>query len=159
MEIHELRRQTYMSYECLCMNTGAYCGAPFPWEVSGDEYERLPFSNQTFKAAIRKQFGDLRRKETWRQAAIHYAARSTAKGLLEPYQLVCYIALPEQISDPVRDTYGPEVIEKILSYPEIAAKIRLGLEQLFRELPHVAREFVRTYERAIAPVAGQPIAA
>lgn len=159
MNIHELRRQTYMTYECLCLDTGSYCGAPYAWEVSGEVYQRHPFTNTAFKDAIRQQFGDLRRKETWRQAAIHYAARSTAKGSLEPYQLVCYIALPEHLSDPVRDAYGPEVIEAILSYPEIAAKVRAGLEQLVREQPEVAREFVRTYKRAIAPAAVLPVTA
>ena len=61
------------------------------------------------------------------------------------------MALPQQISSPVREAYGPEVIEALLSYPEAAAKVRVGLEQLFQEQPDVAQEFVRTYERAIDP--------
>lgn len=159
MKIQALRQQTYMSYEGLCMSTGAYCGAPYAWEVSSEDYDRHPVTNKTFKDAIRHEFGDLRLKETWRQAAIHYAARSVAKGALEPYQLVCYMALPQHISSPVRDTYGPEVIEALLSYPEAAARIRAGLEQLVQELPEVAEEFVRTYEGAIAPSPFQPVAA
>ena len=146
MKISELRYQTYEAFETLSLSQGSYCGASFSWDVPQEEQKCLCYTNTTFKAVIRKQFGDLRFKETWRQAAIHYSALCMVKSFLEPYQLVCYIALPEQMSDPVRDAYGPEVIEKVLSYPEVAAKIRAGLEQLFQDLPDVARDFVRTYE-------------
>lgn len=159
MNIYALRQETYNAFEVLALSTGTYLGAPFAWTVSGEERQRLPFTNHTFKDSIRQQFGDLRCKETWRQAAIHYAALSAAKSALEPYQLVCLITLPKQISNPIRDAYGPEVIEKILSYPEIAARIRIGLEQLVQERPDIAREFVETYSGAIAPVPGWPIAA
>lgn len=158
MNIYELRYQAYQDYETLSLCTGVYCGAPFSWEVPSEERDRLHYTNATFKSSIREQFGDLRRKDTWRKAAIHYTALCAAKSSLEPYQLVCFIALPEQISNPVRDAFGPEVIEKILSYPEVAARIRAGLEQLFQELPHVAKEFVRTYKGAIAPAPGWPVA-
>lgn len=159
MNIQALRYQAYQDYETLCLCTGSYCGAAYSWELPAPMRERLCYQNKAFKDAIRQQFGDLRRKATWRNAAIHYTALCAAKSTLEPYQLVCFIALPEQISNPIRDAFGPEVIEKILSYPEVAARIRIGLEQLFRELPNVAREFVQTYEGAIAPTPGWPIAA
>lgn len=69
------------------------------------------------------------------------------------------MTMPQYISNPIRDAYGPEVIEKILSYPEIAARIRVGLEQLVRERPDIAREFVETYSNAIAPSTGWLVAA
>lgn len=155
MKLQALRNETYQEYETLCLSAGVVCGAPFGWTLKPQEAERLPFTNTTFKDAIRQQFGDLRRKSTWKAAAIHYTAKGIAQGVdrgeLEPYQLVCYMALPQHLSSPVRDAYGPEVIEALLSYPEAAAKIRAGLEQLVQEQPDIAKEFVETYSGAIAP--------
>lgn len=64
MNIHALRRETYHAFEVLALSTGTHLGAPFAWMIPTGDRDRLPLSNQTFKVAIRKQFGDLRRKET-----------------------------------------------------------------------------------------------
>ena len=150
MNIHELRQETYRDFETLNFCQGTFWGAPLSFQVPKEERDRLCFTNKTFKDTIRQEFGDLRRKETWRKAAIHYCALCAMKSTLEPYQLVCFIALPEEISNPVRNEFGAEVIEKMLSYPDVLERVRAGLEQLFRELPDVARDFVRAYEGAIA---------
>ena len=135
--IHELRQEAYENWECMCSNNDVTMDVPFTHEVSKEQGERFPYTNESFKAEVRQRFGDLRRRETWEKAAISFTAHSVAHSYLEAHEILTYMvrpALPSGIPrGEVWDAYADRIFDEILSFPGIDELIKLGLEQLYRE--------------------------
>ncbi|PSB68593.1 hypothetical protein C7B61_00190 [filamentous cyanobacterium CCP1] len=156
LKISQLRKEAYWAWESLCAVKGVFLGAPESIDLPEAEADRLPFTNRTFKDEIRQQFGDLRRKATWEQAAIHYTAHSMVQSYMEPYMIVGFMASPQFMTSAIREHYGDQVLELMLQFPETVDIVKRGLEQLYyesdRQEDHdVAQKFFQTVGKTLPP--------
>ena len=135
--IHFLRREAYEDWQEMCLSNGVTLDVPPTYEIPEEEAARLPYTNESFKTEVRKRFGDLRRRQTWENAAISFLAHSVAHSYLEPHEIVTYMVRPSLPSGIPRgevwNVYCDRVFDEILSFPGVEALIKRGLEQLFRE--------------------------
>lgn len=129
----QLRQEAYWAWEELCAVKGVFLGAPGSDDLPEAEAERLPWTNETFKDEVRRQFGDLRRRTTWEAAAIYFTAHSMVQSYMEPYMIVGFMASPQYMTSAVREAYGERVIAQMLQFPEIVDIVKRGLEQLYYE--------------------------
>lgn len=133
LKLVQLRQETYAAWELLCISKGVYLGAPESIDLSEQEACKLSWTNKTFKAEIRQQFGDLRRRDTWEQAAIALTAHQMVQSYMEPSEIVGYMAAPGYMRCPIREAYGDRLIDVMLQFPEMLDIIKRGLEQLYQE--------------------------
>lgn len=133
LKLKQLRHEAYSAWELLCSTKGVYLGAPESIDLPEPEASRLPWTNEMFKADIRKQYGDLRRRDTWEKAAIQFTAHQMVQSYMEPYEIVGYMALPNYMKCPIRQSYGDRLIDAMLAFPDIVDVVRRGLEQLYYE--------------------------
>ncbi|MFG6094073.1 hypothetical protein SPB21_02430 [Leptothoe sp. ISB3NOV94-8A] len=114
LSIATLKNETYLEWELLHDEQGAYA--------------------QGFKADIRKQFGDLRKRETWERAAVYYTALGVAETPnLEDWQKVCWIAIPGYLGkDLLMEHYQPELLDCLMQMPKFVEIVKLGLEQVYQ---------------------------
>ena len=135
--IHFLRREAYEDWQEMCLSNGVTLDVPRTYEISEEAAARLPYTNKSFKAEVRKRFGDLRRRETWERAAISFLAHSVAHSYLEPHEVVTYMVRPSLPSGLPRgevwDAYCDRVFDEILSFPGVEELMKRGLEQLYHE--------------------------
>lgn len=132
LTIRQLKTEAYLQWEMMLFQEGVYNPCSMSETVTVVEAERFPYTNQVFRAEIRK-FGDLRHKETWENAAIQLTALSMAHSFLEAYQIVGFMVSPNYMESPIRQHYGEQLIEAMLQFPEILDLIRQGLEQVYHE--------------------------
>ena len=146
LKLKELRQEAYGNWEVICIEWTVYNPAPESVGLPKSETERLPYTNQAFKDEVRKRFGDLRRRSTWEQAAIWFAAQGMAQSYLEPYQIVGYMVSPDYMNSPIRQHYGEQVIEAMLQFPEVIDILKDGLEQIYQDrLYHQERQLVEQF--------------
>jgi hypothetical protein len=86
---------------------------------------------EQFKADVRKQFGDLRRKQTWINAYCQYTARNSLDVCLDAWTLIRYDFnfTPERWDYELRH----QILDAFLAIPEGAELLKTGLEQLFED--------------------------
>ena len=152
LKFKQLRQETYAAWELLGSSKGVYLGAPETADLSKFQAEKLPWTNQTFKNDIRKQFGDLRCRDTWERAAIQLTAHQMVQSYMEPYEIVGYMASANYMRCHIRAHYGDRLIDAMLAFPEVLGIIKRGLEQLYQEpqkLEHVAiaQTFLQRFPR------------
>ena len=133
LTLKRLRQRAYAAWEVLCGIKGVYLGAPESMDMSQEDAARLPWTNEVFKAEIRKTYGDLRCRVTWESAAIQLMAHMMVQSYMEPYQIVGYMASPAYMQCEIREQYGDRLIEAMLQFPEILDIVREGLEQLVKD--------------------------
>jgi hypothetical protein len=131
LTVQALRKEAYYAWELLCGIKGVYTGAQASDELPEAEAEYLPWQNELFKSSIRQQYGDLRQRHTWEQAAIDLTAHHMVQSYLEPYQIVGYMASPSFMACPIREHYGEQVVDRMWQFPEMTEIIAAGLEQLY----------------------------
>lgn len=157
LTIHQLRQEAYEGWETVLMSAGAYPGGAYMHELDETATaERLPWTNQQFKAEIRQRFGDLRRRDTWEQAAIAYEAQAMAlvDGSLEPIDILKYMAIDDPYNGPIRQHYKDAVLQQMLMYPDLLALIKEMLEAIYHsgdaEERAVAGQFMATVGARLA---------
>lgn len=133
LSLQQLKSETYLQWETLLLERGAFNPYPLSFDVSTTEANQLPFINLAFKAEIRQQFGDLRCRSTWETAAIALTAHGMAQSFLEPYQVIGFMVSPEYMESPIRRHYGERLVAEMMTYPEVIDRIRRGLEQIYRD--------------------------
>jgi len=84
---------------------------------------------EKFKAEVRRQFGDLRFKATWKKALCYFRALNLQHGYLDSYELLLKY-LNFQPSDELY-AYRHQIFDAFLALPDALELIRTGLEQLF----------------------------
>lgn len=91
-------------------------------------YGKALIQPETFKPQIRREFGDLRRRDTWEKAYWRYRALSSQIGLLDAHRLI----LSDFNFTPDRDDYEyrHQIFAEWLSLPDGLDLIKLGLEQV-----------------------------
>lgn len=152
LKLRQLREEAYGAWEGLCLIKGVYLGAPESIDLPEEEAEKLPWANETFKAEVRQQFGDLRCRSTWEKAAIYYTAHSVVQSYMEPYMIVGFMASTEFMTSPVREHYGDQVIELMLQFPEIVDIVKRGLEQLYYESDRAEdRDIAQVFLKEVTP--------
>lgn len=163
LKLSELRQEAYGNWETTYHVLALYNPAPESISLSKAEAARLPYTNQAFKDEVRQRFGDLRRRSTWEQAAIWFAAQGMAQSYLEPYQILGYMVSPTYMRDRIRDHYGQQVIEAMLQFPEVIAILKDGLEQVYQHAEHkeeraLVEQFIRDGHQLPQEIL-QPVAA
>ncbi len=133
LKLKQLREETYAAWELLGSSKGTYLGAPETVGLPPHQAERLPWTNNTFKDDIRRQFGDLRCRDTWERAAIQLTAHQMVQSYMEPYEIVGYMASATYMRCYIRAHYGDRLIDAMLAFPEVLGIIKRGLEQLYEE--------------------------
>lgn len=119
---------------------------PYAWDADEADATRFPFTNTAFKTEVRQRFGDLRRRSTWENAAIWLQAQAIAQGHLEAYEILTFMVSADY--DPnnlVRQHYGEQVVEAMMTFPGILELIRCGLEQIYRDNYIEERQLVEQF--------------
>ncbi len=146
LKLQSLRQEAYGSWETICCSRGVYNPLPYAHEVSESEAKQFPFTNAAFKSEVRQRFGDLRRRSTWEAAAIWLLAQAIAQAHLEPYEIVGFMVSADyDPNDPIRQHYGQQVIEAMMTFPGIVELIRSGLEQIYRDNYTEERQLVEQF--------------
>ncbi|WP_346294136.1 hypothetical protein [Sphaerothrix gracilis] len=97
-------------------------------------------------AQVKLRFGDLRCRSTWKNAAIWLHAQAIAQGYLEAYEIVTFMVSADyDPSNLIRQHYGQQVVEAIMTFPEILEMIRSGLEQIYRDEYTEERQLVEQF--------------
>jgi hypothetical protein len=150
LHIQRLRQEVYAAWQWL---QNSQAGSPF---VSGvaplfPDNPSLCYEDASFKDSIRQRYGDLRRRQTWEQAAIELTAYRVSKCHLEPHQIVGYLTSSDYFHCIIRKHYGEPLIEAVLQFPEILEVLQDGLEHLYHVSEDAAdREIVLKFTRKIA---------
>ncbi len=140
LSLNTLRQETYANWEVLHFCKAAYPHASLSWNVDDTTAQRLPYTNQPFKTDIRQQFGDLRKRHTWQQAAIYYAALSMLSSDLESWQILCWATIPNYLGqDLIMEHYQTELHDCLFQMPRFIEIIKAGLEQLYQR-PDLSEE-------------------
>ncbi|NEQ33979.1 MAG: hypothetical protein F6K04_23810 [Leptolyngbya sp. SIO4C5] len=88
----------------------------------------------------------MRRRSTWEAAAIWLLAQAIAQAYLEPYEIVGFMVSADyDPNDPIRQHYGQQVIEAMMTFPGIVELIRSGLEQIYRDNYTEERQLVEQF--------------
>lgn len=140
LTIQALRQETYLSWEMTAVASQSFVGLTTE-DVDGATAQRLCYTNEEFKANVRKRFGDLRRRDTWERAAIAFCAHAIVGSYFEPYQIVGQLLSPDYMNDPIRRIYGLEVVESALQWPGINEVIQEGLAAIYVAPKSYPREF------------------
>jgi hypothetical protein len=108
MKLHDLKTEVFASWELLNLVDGT------------------PTVESLFKTEIRK-FGDLRRKGTWKKAAVTLEARSILKGM-DNRDIIHYFCKPDTL---LGKAYNQEILDEVLTDQEALEQLRDGLERLY----------------------------
>lgn len=114
MKMQSLKDATYRAWENLSRYNGAVV------------------QPQTFKPEMRR-YGDLRCKATWERAYCDFVARNIADSCLDAYELITiqFNYAPDHQGYSLRH----QVFDAFMALPEGPELIKMGLEQLFGDLP------------------------
>ena len=148
--LEQLRQETYAAWQWLqSVHSGNFKASPLAPLWSKDS--RKPYGDVPFKQAIRAQYGDLRYRSTWEQAAIDLTAHRISQCYLEPHQIVGYLTSSDYFQCAIRKHYGERLIDALLQCPEILEVLQDGLEHLYHVSNDVAdRELARKFAQKIA---------
>ena len=140
LSLDQLRQETYTNWEVLHFCKASYLHGPLSWDVDDATAPQLPYTNKYFKADIRKQFGDLRKRCTWKQAAIYHAALSMMNGDLESWQILCWVTIPNYLGpDLIMEHYPTELHGCLFQMPQFIDILKTGLEQIYQR-PDLSNE-------------------
>ncbi|MEO1144129.1 MAG: hypothetical protein AAFY26_00805 [Cyanobacteria bacterium J06638_22] len=131
------------------------------WQSYINYHHRAVVQSNQFKADIRREFGDLRCRNTWEKAFCRYSALHSRIGLLDADRLIWndFNFTPDRDDYP----YRYRIFEEWLSLPEGLDRIKTGLEILFRDYTREEREDANGFlelvqeQRAAGKLAGVPI--
>jgi hypothetical protein len=117
------------------------------WEGYLVYYRDVLIQEQQFKSDIRKEFGDLRRRDTWERAFCRYSALHSRVGLLDADRLIRF----DFNFTPDRDDYEyrHRIFDEWLALPEGIELIKTGLEVLFRDFTAKQREEANGFFRLV----------
>jgi hypothetical protein len=99
------------------------------WATYTDLYGDALVQPENFKPDIRKEFGDLRRRDTWEKAYSRYKALNSQIGLLDAHRLILFDF--NFTTDRDDYEYRHQIFDEWLALPDGLDLIKLGLEQIF----------------------------
>lgn len=111
MKLPELKQEVYDAWEFLSGYRGCVV---------------LP---ENFKPEVRREFGDLRRKETWIKALARFEALNAFHDCLDAYHLVLHTF--NFTPDRLDYEYRHAIFDEFLTIPGALDLLKLGLEQLW----------------------------
>lgn len=130
LDLSRLRQETYKAWKWLQDSQAANPNVLSLAPMIGESHLG-PYTDDQFKADIRRQYGDLRCRTTWEQAAITLTAHRISQNYLEPHQIVGYLTSSKYLHCTIRQHYGERLIDAMLQFPEILELLQDGLEHLY----------------------------
>jgi hypothetical protein len=113
MKLRELKQKVYDAWEFL----------------SG--YRNCVVLPENFKGEVRKEFGDLRYKETWIRALARYEALNAFHDCLDAHQLILHTL--NFTEDRWDYEFRYRIFDEFLMIPDALDLLKLGLEQLMSD--------------------------
>lgn len=87
---------------------------------------------ENFKAEVRKRFGDMRRKETWKNAYAHFVAQGIDDSwACENTELITVFFNFKESEEDYEIRH--EIFEAFMQFPDALERLRDGLERLLGE--------------------------
>jgi hypothetical protein len=91
-------------------------------------HSKRAIATKDFKDDVRKNFGDLRRKDTWSKALARYYAHTANIMCLDAWSLILYTL--NFTPDSEYYEFRHLILDEFLMFPDGLDLIRMGLEQL-----------------------------